>query len=250
MSFMRLSIFLATQKFPGTHLALIMIVVPAELHTVTDWRNYFMTKKLFAVSCVSLLLLIQPQILLAQSAHVQDKPATTESDAANKALLNEKVIAQDRPANAEGDEANGKNLPAQDAVVQDNWELLKNIPAGDELTVETRDGKRTKGRMNYITDTTLTISSMYRNRAINFAQPEIKKIYRQVPDSRARSAVKGAVIGAIIGAGIGAFVVAIYPQDTSEGELFASAVGQFAALGASFGALFKGSRKILVYEVK
>ncbi|MCI0663580.1 MAG: hypothetical protein L0220_21160 [Acidobacteria bacterium] len=184
-----------------------------------------MTKKMIAVSCASFLLLIQPQVLLAQDG-----------------------IAQDNPAAIERNVANSKGLSPQDAVAQDNWEAVRSIPAGDEITVETRDGKRMKGRMSGISGTTLTFSS--KNRPVSLDQPEIKKIYRQVTGgSRAKNSLLGTAIGAGIGAGIGLFFVAAYGEGV-DADAFATLMGFGAGIGAGVGVLFKGSKKLLIYEVK
>jgi hypothetical protein len=209
-----------------------------------------MTKKMIAVICASLLLLIQPQVLIAQGAEAQNKPAITESDVANnKALLIQDAIAQENPAGKERDAANRKNISDQEtAIAKDNWDAVKSIPVGDEITIETRDGKRMKGRMSSITGTTLTFSS--NNRPVDLDQPEIKKIYRQVTGgSRAKNSLLGTAIGAGIGAGIALFFVATYGEDVDADD-FATTMGFGAGIGAGVGVLFKGSKKILIYEVK
>ena len=183
-----------------------------------------MTKKMITISCASLLL-IQPQILLAQDG-----------------------IAQDNPAAIERNVANSKEISSQDAIAQDSWEAVGSIPAGDEITVVTRDGKQMKGRMSGISGTTLSITS--KNRPVSIDQPEIKKIYRQVTGgSRAKNSLLGTGIGAGIGAGIGLFFVAAYGEDV-DGDFFATLMGFGAGIGAGVGVLFKGSKKLLIYEVK
>jgi hypothetical protein len=183
-----------------------------------------MAKKLI-VSCAFLLLLIQPYVLLAQDAGAQEKQATSESSAAiSNDLLNQNVIAQD------------------------DWEPLKTIPVGDEITVETRAGKRIRGRLSKITDTTMIFVSS--NQPVSLDQPEIKKIYRHIPGAGSRfiNALKGAVIGTIIGAGLYGFALAIH-RDFDGGAL-AQSIGYFAAFGAGMAALVKGTKKVLVYEAK
>jgi|SRR5262245_30712687 len=185
-----------------------------------------MTKKLLVVSCASLLLSIQAQVLLAQDACAQDKPDITESIAINSnALLSNQEAA----------------------IAQDNWEAVKSIPVGDEITVETRDGKRFKGRMSNITGTTLTFS--LKNRQVSLDQPEIKKIYRQVTGgSRAKNSLLGTAIGTGIGAGIAAFIMANYGD--VDGDFFAITMAFGAGIGAGVGVFFKGSKKVLIYEIK
>jgi hypothetical protein len=202
-----------------------------------------MKKKLVVMSCVSLLILIQPQVRLAQGNVAQDKPVLTESNAANQ-----DAMARETSPVSESEGASNKNLPPQEvALARDNWEALKSIPVGDEITVETRDGKRTNGRMSSITATTLTISR--KNQALNFDQPEIKKIFRQVSGgSRGKNSLLGTAIGAAIGAGIaGFFMAALGDADV---RFLAFTMGFGASIGAGVGALFKGSKKILIYEVK
>jgi hypothetical protein len=202
-----------------------------------------MKKKLVVMSCVSLLILIQPQVLLAQGNIAQDKPVLTESNTANQ-----EAIAREKSTVSENEGASSKNLPPQEvALARDNWEALKSIPVGDEITVETRDGKRTNGRMSSITATTLTISR--KNQALNFDQPEIKKIFRQVTGgSRGKNSLLGTAIGAAIGAGIAGFFMAALGD--ADARFLAFTMGFGASIGAGVGALFKGSKKILIYEVK
>jgi hypothetical protein len=209
-----------------------------------------MTRKMIAVICVSLLLLIQPQVLLAQSADAQDKPAITESDTANnKDFLNHDETAREIPA-ATDRKANGKNLSAQDAIAKDNWDEVKRIPVGDEITIETTDGKRIKGRMSSITGTSLTFSS--NNRSVDLDQPEIKKIYRQAAGgSRGKNTLVGTAIGTGIGAGIMAILLASTGGSDSTGEIIAVGMLLGAGIGAGVGVLSgKGEKKVLIYEAK
>ena len=183
-----------------------------------------MTKKMITLSC-AFLLLIQPQVLFAQDG-----------------------IAQDNPAAIERSVANSEGRSSQDAIAQDNWEAVRSIPAGDEITVVTRDGKQMKGRMSGISGTTLSFTS--KNRPVNIDQPEIKKIYRQVTGgSRAKNSLLGTGIGASIGAGIGLFFVAAYGEGV-DADAFATLMAFGAGIGAGVGVLFKGSKKLLIYEVK
>ena len=184
-----------------------------------------MKKVLVAVSCAFPLLLLQPQVLLAQDGIFQGNSATLECDVAYS-----------------------KGLASQEAIARDNWDAVKTIPVGDEITVVTRDGKQMKGRISGINGTTLNFSS--KNRPVILEQPEIKKIYRQVTGgSRAKNSLLGTAIGAGIGAGISLFFVASYGEDV-DGDFFATVMGFGAGVGAGVGALFKGSKKILIYEVK
>src|SRR5262245_4578557 len=199
-------------------------VVPTELHT-SQIGETIMTKKMITVISCASLLLIQPQILLAQDGITQDIPAALERNVAIS-----------------------KEVSSQDAIAQDNWEAVRSIPAGDEITVVTRDGKQLKGRMSGISGPTLSFTS--KNRPVSLDQPEIKKIYRQVTGgSRAKNSLLGTGIGAGIGAGIGLFFVAAYGEDV-DGDFFATLMGFGAGIGAGVGVLFKGSKKLLIYEVK
>jgi hypothetical protein len=204
---------------------------------------------MIAVSCVSLMLLIQLQVLLAQSADAQDKSAMIESDAANNKDLLNHAIARENPAATER-QANGQNLSAQDAIAKDNWDAVKSIPVGDEITIETRDGKRMKGRMSTITDTTLTFSS--NNRPVDLNQPEIKKIYRQAAGgSRGKNTLVGTAIGTGIGAGIVAILLASTGGSDSTGEIVAIGMLLGGGIGAGVGVLSgKGEKKVLIYEAK
>ena len=186
-----------------------------------------MTKKLLAVSCASLLLLIQPQQLLAQDAIVTDDPASHEHNAAKT-----------------------EATVARNTIVQDNWEALKTVPVGDEVYVETRNGKRSKGRLRSVTDTTLTLSG--NNQPVSFDQPTIKKIYRIVNGgSRAKNTLVGTAIGTGIGVGIVAILLASTGGSDSTGEIVAIGMLVGAGLGAGVGVLSgKGNKKVLIYESK
>lgn|GEM_PF-2859979 len=182
-----------------------------------------MTKKLIAVFCASLLLLIQPQLLLAQDAIAPENPATS-----------------------------GKTAP--DAVIkdgrQDDWEAVKRVPVGDEIIVETRDGKKTKGRLASITDTTMTISGQ--PQPLSFDQPSIKKVFRKViGGSRGKNTLIGTAIGTGVGGGIAAILLASTGGSDATGEILGIGMLIGAGIGSGLGALTgKGEKKVLIYEAK
>jgi len=205
-----------------------------------------MTKRLIALSCASLLVVIQPQVHLAQSAAAQEK-ATTESDAApGKSLLNQDVIAQEDTAITERNVAEGKQLPAQNKTAQNDWDVVKSITPGYEITVDTRAGMRFKGVMSSVTDSSVTIN--VNKKRINFDKSEIKKVYQHVEGKRSKSILKGVIIGAALAAAsLGVSMVAL---DDVEGAELAQGIGFYALIGGGLGALYKGTKRVLIYETK
>jgi hypothetical protein len=208
-----------------------------------------MTKRLIRTSCASLLLLIQPQVLLAQvpATIAQDKPAIDE--ASRNGLSSQETTAQDRPITSEHTGANSGNLTAQHAVAQDYWEAVKSIPVGDEIILETRDGNSAKGRLRGVDNTGLTLSG--KKQLESFDRPTIKKIYRKVTGG---SRVKNTLIGTGVGTGVGLVAVATLIASTgSEGTVDILFVGMMigAGVGAAIGAITgKGEKKVLIYEAR
>ncbi|MCI0663579.1 MAG: hypothetical protein L0220_21155 [Acidobacteria bacterium] len=186
-----------------------------------------MTKKLIAMIYVSLLLLIQPQLLLAQDAIAPEVPATLEGNTANK-----------------------EDISALNEITQDRWEAVKSVPVGDEITVETRDGKKAKGRLASVTDTTLTLSG--KQQPVSFDQPAIRKVHRKViGGSRAKNTLIGTAIGTGVGGGVAAVLLAATGGSDSTGEILAVGMLVGAGVGSGIGALIgKGEQKVLIYEAK
>jgi hypothetical protein len=209
------------------------------------------TNKMLALSCVCLLLLIHPRAIWAQSADAQDKSASTESSATNiNSLSSQNRNAPDYLITIERNEANSKKLETESAVAQDNWEAVKRIPVGDEITVETRDGKQVKGRMSNISETSLTISS--NKQPVSFDQPAIKNIYRRaIGGSRLKNTLLGSAVGTGIGGLIMAVVLASSGGSDSTGEGIAIGMALGAGIGTAVGLLTgKGDKKVLVYQAK
>ena len=132
--------------------------------------------------------------------------------------------------------------PAKPALSE--WKNIKNIPPGDELSVVLRNRESVKGRLNSVSDTTLTLSRGKSQIDVNRA--DAFRIYRIIPRSAKSATLIGTGIGAGIGASIGAGIVG---TDTDEGWPIVLLGGLGAGLGAITGFLI-GSRRlqILVFE--
>jgi len=133
---------------------------------------------------------------------------------------------------------------------QDDWEAVKRVPVGDEITVETKDGKKTNGRVASITDTTMTISGQ--PQPLSFDQPSIKKVYRKViGGSRAKNTLIGTAIGTGVGGGIAAVLLAATGGSDATGEILGIGMLIGAGIGSGLGALTgKGEKKVLIFEAK
>ena len=111
------------------------------------------------------------------------------------------------------------------------------------MSVVLRNRESVKGRLNSVSDTTLTLTRGKSQIDVNRA--DAFRIYRIIPRSAKKATLVGTGIGAAIGAGIGAGISGI----DDEGWPIVLLGGFGAGLGAITGFLI-GSRKlqILVFE--
>lgn len=117
------------------------------------------------------------------------------------------------------------------------------------MQVETKDGKRLKGKLTSASSTTLALT--VNNKPIDLNKEDIQKIYQLSGGSRVTSALLGAAIGA--GVGVGAALALLGATGGSDdttgilgrGILIGAGIG--TAVGAAIG---KGSRRVLIYESK
>jgi len=140
-------------------------------------------------------------------------------------------------------------LLGQDAAGQQDWTAVQTLSSGVKLLVETKDGKRLKGKLNNASSTILALTA--NNKTTDLERDDIQKIYQLRGGSRGTSAL----IGTAVGAGVGAVAALALlgatggSDDTTgiigRGTLIGAGIG--TALGAAFG---KGSRRVLIYESK
>lgn len=137
----------------------------------------------------------------------------------------------------------------QDATGQQDWAAVQALSTGVKLLVETKDGKKLKGKLSNASSTTLALTD--NNRTISLNRDDIQKIYQLRSGSRVTSALLGAAIGAGVGAGAALALLGATggSDDTTgiigRGTLIGAGIG--IALGAAVG---KGSRRVLIYESK
>jgi small nuclear ribonucleoprotein (snRNP)-like protein len=136
-----------------------------------------------------------------------------------------------------------------------DWGAVQSVAPGQKIVVETRDGKKSEGRLRAVSDTSVTIDRS--NRAVEFDRANISKVHRKVSKSVGKSTTKAALVGAGIGFGAGAGVALAAGQyeDLETGALIGILGGICAAIGAGVGAAFgaafgSGSRKELIYQSK
>jgi hypothetical protein len=87
------------------------------------------------------------------------------------------------------------------ARVQQDWMAVTALPAGEHLSVKTRDGKTHKGQFGHASDVSLTL--MQNSKLEDFARDKVVSVTRVVGRVAAPTLI-GAAIVAGAGAGIGA----------------------------------------------
>jgi hypothetical protein len=136
---------------------------------------------------------------------------------------------------------------ATPAPIRGSWERLKVIPPGDELTVKLRSGQTIKGRLNVMSDTSLTLAQG-RNMT-DVCRGDVLQVHRRISKSAKRATLMGLGIGAGVGL-TGSVAAAKSGPGEGDADLWALVAG---VIGAGVGALagyIIGSRKHreLIYE--
>ena len=132
-----------------------------------------------------------------------------------------------------------------------DWSRINSVATGSDLSVKLKSGKTINGRLNSVSDTTLSLT--VKNAVQDLRREDIASVYTVTRKSAAKSTLIGAGVGAGAGAGLGAI------GDSQENS-FAFADGVLTAggavLGAGIGALSgfligrSGRKRTLVYEAK
>lgn len=136
----------------------------------------------------------------------------------------------------------GQNVPEQQG-----WEAVQALSSGINLLIETKDGKRHKGRLNNASVTTLTLTR--NNRTTNLNKDDIQKIYQLSGGSRATSTLLGTAIGAGVGAGAAAVALGATGGSDDTAAIVTKGILIGAVIGAVVGLVVgKGSRRVLIYE--
>ena len=139
----------------------------------------------------------------------------------------------------------GAKTPATDA-----WDVVKAVPAEAELEVRTKHGKKARGRLLNVTDTTLRLS--HKDKIADVDRENILKVYRLLPKSdefRRLTGGIGATVGGGVGLGIGLATNQRRPIGRGSSAAFVL-IPVGTALGAIGGYLI-GSRqksRLLIYE--
>lgn len=140
---------------------------------------------------------------------------------------------------------------AQQAGVSGDWSTVQAIAPGEKVSIETRDGKKMKGRLRSVSDTMVTLDRD--SKTSDLSRDSISKVYRLV-GSAGKSVGKAAAIGAAIGGGIGVGlgVASGGYEDLSRGEIAAIAGAVLGVIGAGIGAVVGGlgskEKKVLIYQ--
>lgn len=139
--------------------------------------------------------------------------------------------------------AQGTNTPPQ------TWDAVQQTPAGEKLSVQTRDGKKVLGDMVSASDTTLWLEERQQPRALQRA--DIQKVWRVAPPSRSKQKFYSG-----IGTGVGLFAglaLAISQTEVQCGDCTGTKVGIVAAIigfpvgGAIIGRALARGKRILIY---
>ena len=138
---------------------------------------------------------------------------------------------------------------AQQPAVSGDWSAVQDVPPGDQLVLNLKDGKSVKGKVISVTSDELSITRKNKNETIR--RDSIAQVYRLK-----RKAEKGkyAAIGAGIGAGTGLGIgLAKNSPPIDDGEIY-PIVGTIlgAGIGALGGFLFGQAKRkrVLIYQAR
>jgi hypothetical protein len=138
---------------------------------------------------------------------------------------------------------------AQQTVAPGDWSAVQDMPPGDELLIQLKDGTSLKGKVSSVTSNELSITR--KNKTETVRRETISQIYQLK-----RKAEKGkyAAIGAGIGAGAGLGIgLAKNSPPVDDGEIY-PVVGTIlgAGIGAIGGFLFGAAKRkrVLIYQAR
>lgn len=142
-------------------------------------------------------------------------------------------------------------LMAQNASSPQDWATVEALPAGSSLQIETKNGKRLKGKLSSASASALALGTRG-NGTTSLNKDDIRKIYQvRASGSRGKTAAIGTAVGAGLGAGLALAALAATGGSDDFGGILAKGVLIGAGIGAGIGlAVGKGNRRTLVYESK
>ncbi len=140
---------------------------------------------------------------------------------------------------------------AQQPAVSSDWSTVQSLAPGEKMSIETKDGKKMKGRLRSVSDTMVTLDRG--SKTSDLTRDSIARVYRMA-GSAGKSVGKAAAIGAAIGGGVGVGlgIASGGYEDLSRGEIAAIAGGVLGVIGAGIGAVVGGlgskEKKVLIYQ--
>lgn len=130
-----------------------------------------------------------------------------------------------------------------------NWAVVQQIRASEDLVVRRMNGKQVKGEMIEASETTLTIDDD--GKPIGIPRAEVRQVY--VIEGKAKKG-KWAWIGTGIGAGAGAAIGAAKYSDNVDDSFIYVPMGMLigSGIGAVSGLVFGASKRqrVMVYDAR
>src|SRR5262249_27382087 len=128
-----------------------------------------------------------------------------------------------------------------------DWTALSKIASGSELEIETKDGKRAKGRLSGVSDAGITIDR--KGAAVTIDPPGGREVYHLSKKSWAQHLLIGGGLGAASGLGAAAALLGATGGSDEGGMFLSVGIGIGAIGGAAIGAVTAiGKRHNLIYE--
>jgi len=137
-------------------------------------------------------------------------------------------------------------------VTVDDWSRLNTVVLGSKLSIKLKSGKTVDGKLNSVTDTTLSIS--VKDKPLDLKREDILTVNQITKKSATKSTLIGMGVGAGAGAGIGA--AGAGSDDNDFDKIDHAVIGGFAVVGAAAGALTGyllgrgGTKRVLIYQAK
>ena len=136
---------------------------------------------------------------------------------------------------------------AQEPVAPGDWSVVQNVPPGDELVIQLKDGKSVKGKVTSVTSDELSLTRKHKTETVR--RENISQIYHlKRKAEKGKYAAIGTGIGAGAGAGIGAAKKAPPGEYCDAFPVIGAALG--AGIGALGGFLFGQAKRkrVLIYQ--
>jgi len=138
---------------------------------------------------------------------------------------------------------------AQQPVAPGDWSAVQDVPPGDELVIQLKDGKSVKGRVSSVTGDEIGLTRKSRTETIRKdSMAHVYKFKRKA--EKGKFAAIGAGIGAGAGLGIG---LAKNSPPVDDGEIYPKiGAAPGAGIGAIGGFLFGQTRRqrVLIYQAR